>query len=140
MIDITLNGECRRVAPADNLAQLLDQLGFDRRRIAVEINQVVIPQARHGSQGVKQGDAIEIVTLVGGGAPGLDKPLVVGKFTFQSRLITGTGKYASHDLMRACLDASGCAVTTVAIRYRKPRSRRRVWPITGAWSARACRR
>ncbi len=49
----------------------------------------------------------------------LDKPLVVGKFTFRSRLITGTGKYASYELMRDALDASGCEVTTVAIRRER---------------------
>ena len=40
------------------------------------------------------GDAVEIVTLVGGGQE-LDGPLTVGPFTFRSRLFTGTGKYAS---------------------------------------------
>ena len=43
----------------------------------------------------EMGDTVEIVTLVGGGAPDAppaDKPLVVGKFRFQSRLITGTGR------------------------------------------------
>src|SRR5207237_618054 len=60
---------------------------------------------------------------VGGGAPSVgspvDKPLVIGKFTFQSRLITGTGKYASFDLMRDCLAASACEVTTVAVRRER---------------------
>src|SRR5204863_785567 len=69
------------------------------------------------------GDAVEIVTLVGGGSADADvpadKPLVIGKFTFRSRLITGTGKYASYDLMRDCLAASGCEVTTVAVRRER---------------------
>ncbi|HMF14976.1 MAG TPA: thiazole synthase, partial [Gemmataceae bacterium] len=38
---------------------------------------------------------------------------------FQSRLITGTGKYASYQLMRDCLAASGCEVTTVAVRRER---------------------
>src|SRR5260370_6182952 len=48
-----------------------------------------------------------------------DKPLVIGKFRLQSRLITGTGKYASYELMRECLAASGCEVTTVAVRRER---------------------
>jgi thiazole synthase len=52
-------------------------------------------------------------------APPLDKPLVLGKFTFRSRLITGTGKYASYDLMRDCLAASACEATTVAVRRER---------------------
>lgn len=48
-----------------------------------------------------------------------DKPLVVGKFSFQNRLFTGTGKYSTLELMRECLDASGCEVTTVAVRRER---------------------
>jgi thiazole synthase len=52
--------------------------------------------------------------------PQSDKPLVIGKFTFAtSRLITGTGKFASYELMRDCLAASGCEVTTVAVRRER---------------------
>jgi thiazole synthase len=39
--------------------------------------------------------------------------------SFRSRLITGTGKYAGYDLMRDCLAASGCEVTTVAVRRER---------------------
>jgi thiazole synthase len=45
--------------------------------------------------------------------------LVVGKFSFRSRLITGTGKFATYDLMRDCLAASACEVTTVAVRRER---------------------
>ncbi len=48
-----------------------------------------------------------------------DKPLVVGKFSFHNRLFTGTGKYSTLELMRECLDASGCEVTTVAVRRER---------------------
>lgn len=48
-----------------------------------------------------------------------DKPLRIGKFTFASRLITGTGKYKTYDLMRDCLNASCCEVTTVAVRRER---------------------
>ena len=36
-----------------------------------------------------------------------DKPLVLGTHTLQSRLIVGTGKYATFDQMQQCLEASG---------------------------------
>src|SRR5207302_2651589 len=38
---------------------------------------------------------------------------------FRSRLITWTCKYANYDLMRECLFASGCEVTTVAVRRER---------------------
>lgn len=49
----------------------------------------------------------------------LDTPLKVGKYTFQSRLIVGTGKYASFPLMQQCLEASGTDCVTVAVRRVK---------------------
>lgn len=48
-----------------------------------------------------------------------DTPLRVGPFTFRSRLFTGTGKFATYDLMRECMTASGCEVTTVAVRRER---------------------
>ena len=62
------------------------------------------------------------MTLVGGGeheTPPEDKALKVGSFTVRSRLFTGTGKYSTYDLMRDSLAASGCEVTTVAVRRER---------------------
>ncbi len=121
MLHLTINGEPRTLAGALTVAQLLEQLGHDRRRVAVEVNREVVPARRHAEHPLKEGDAVEIVTLVGGGsdAPPQERPLKVGSFTFRSRLITGTGKYATYELMRDCLAASGCEVTTVAVRRER---------------------
>ena len=43
-------------------------------------------------------------------------PFVVGARTFRSRLLVGTGKFASHALMRAAVLASGAEIVTVALR------------------------
>lgn len=123
----TINGEARSLPETLTVAQLLERLGYDRRRVAVEVNGEVVPAARHAEQTLASADRIEIVALVGGGSPpipggdmgGEDKPLVIGKFSFHSRLITGTGKYANYELMRDCLAASGCEVTTVAVRRER---------------------
>ena len=84
----------------------------------------LIPSRSAACWVVRVWDVVEIVTLVGGGAPEpmdppADKPLDIGKFRFLSRLFTGTGKYATYDLMRDCLAASGCEVTTVAVRRER---------------------
>jgi thiazole synthase len=118
MLHFTLNGESRVITQPLTVTELLGQLGYDRRRIAVEINREVVPQARQSTQRLQEGDSVEIVTLVGGGSPE-DKPLVVGSFQFDSRLITGTGKYATYELMRESLEASGCEATTVAVRRER---------------------
>jgi thiazole synthase len=120
MIDITLNGEPNSLSSSLSIQELVEQIGLDPRKIAVEINREVVPKARHAERRLQPGDAVEIVTLVGGGSQvPADKPLKIGTFTFHSRLITGTGKYATYDLMRDCLDASACEVTTVAVRRER---------------------
>ncbi|HVA34343.1 MAG TPA: thiazole synthase [Candidatus Baltobacteraceae bacterium] len=42
--------------------------------------------------------------------------LTIGKYEFHSRLIVGTGKYSSPEIMRAAHEASGAEMVTVAIR------------------------
>ena len=45
-----------------------------------------------------------------------DKPFTIAGKTFGSRLIVGTGKYATHALMKACHETSGSEMVTVAVR------------------------
>ncbi|MEM7680566.1 MAG: thiazole synthase [Planctomycetota bacterium] len=49
----------------------------------------------------------------------LDGPLCVAGRTLASRLIVGTGKYADFETMQKCLDASGAAAVTVAVRRER---------------------
>ena len=48
-----------------------------------------------------------------------DEKLRIGEFEFSSRLLVGTGKYATYELMRDALAASGCEVVTVAVRRER---------------------
>jgi len=45
-----------------------------------------------------------------------DRPLIIAGKTFQSRLMTGTGKYRSIEEMQQSIVASGCQIVTVAVR------------------------
>ena len=45
-----------------------------------------------------------------------DAPLVIGGRALRSRLMVGTGKYPSNDVMVEAIDASGAEVVTVAVR------------------------
>lgn len=45
-----------------------------------------------------------------------DKPIKIGKHSFNSRLFVGTGKYETFPLMADALEASGAEVVTVAVR------------------------
>ena len=66
-MQIQVNGEAIEVEPGRSIAELLVQLQKQARYLAVERNGELVPRARHGEVALVEGDAIEIVTLVGGG-------------------------------------------------------------------------
>jgi sulfur carrier protein len=64
---IAINGESR-VVDADNLAELLERLGYDQPRgLAVALNGRVVPRGEWATRTLDVGDAIEIVGAVQGG-------------------------------------------------------------------------
>jgi thiamine biosynthesis protein ThiS len=66
-IQVTVNGERLLLATGATIADVLRRLALDSRRIAVEHNRRVVPRAEHETQHLNHGDALEIVTFVGGG-------------------------------------------------------------------------
>ena len=64
---ITLNGETRDVAAGLTLATLLDTLGLDRRKVAVERNEAIVPRSAYEQTTIADGDRFEIVHFIGGG-------------------------------------------------------------------------
>ncbi|MEC4812881.1 MAG: sulfur carrier protein ThiS [Scytonema sp. PMC 1069.18] len=69
MSEITLqvNGESRSCSPQTPLPDLLQQLGFNPRLVAIEYNGEILHRQFWTETIAKQGDRIEIVTIVGGG-------------------------------------------------------------------------
>ncbi len=124
MLNIILNGKPYQAAEG-TVQDLLLTLKHDPKRLAIEINHDLVPRTQHAQRSLREGDQVEIVTLVGGGGSdsvttaAMDEPLRVAGFSFASRLITGSGKYSSHDVMRDCLEASGCNALTVAVRRER---------------------
>ena len=64
---LTVNGEVREVPQAATVSHLLDLLEVGAPRVAVEVNHALVPRARHAEHRLAEGDAVEIVTFVGGG-------------------------------------------------------------------------
>lgn len=64
---ILLNGERHELAAPLSVAALLEELGIDTRRVAVERNLVVVRRAVYSTEIVSDGDEIEVVNFVGGG-------------------------------------------------------------------------
>jgi thiamine biosynthesis protein ThiS len=63
---IQVNGDTRDVAARTVLA-LVEELGFDVRKVAVERNLSIVPRSLHGETALAEGDRIELVQFVGGG-------------------------------------------------------------------------
>ncbi|NVB41465.1 sulfur carrier protein ThiS [Pseudenhygromyxa sp. WMMC2535] len=64
---IVLNGEPRTTRDGQTVAELLAELDLDPRQVAVERNRDIVPRAEHGKTVLSEGDALEVVTFVGGG-------------------------------------------------------------------------
>ncbi len=66
-MNITLNGESRTINADLTVAGLIDQLGYQGKRIAVERNGEIVPRSAHDTTPLADGDTLEIVVAVGGG-------------------------------------------------------------------------
>lgn len=67
MISYFLNGEAKKIESGKTLADLIEQLGLTGKRIAVELNQEIIPRGEHATTPIQAQDQIEIVHAIGGG-------------------------------------------------------------------------
>ncbi len=64
---VRINGEHRRVPEATTLNEMINSLGLDPHRVAVERNLAIVPRAAFATLCVEDGDDYEIVHFVGGG-------------------------------------------------------------------------
>lgn len=65
-IQLTLNGEAYAIAPGLTAADLVAQLGLSGRRIAVEINEQIVPKSQLAAA-LAEGNQVEVVHAIGGG-------------------------------------------------------------------------
>ncbi len=66
-MEITVNGQTIKLDEPLTIAQLLQRFGIEPLRVAVEKNRDIVPRKTYAEAAVAPGDAIEIVTFVGGG-------------------------------------------------------------------------
>jgi sulfur carrier protein len=66
-LSVTVNGETMRVPAGASVADLLERLRVANPRVAVERNRAIVPKAQYPTTALAEGDALEVVELVGGG-------------------------------------------------------------------------
>jgi thiazole synthase len=128
---VLLNGRPAELPRGMSLLAYLQGRGVDPQTVVVAVNGAIVPRQEWDALIPKDDDRIEVVHVVAGGAEPLPAraaaaagpaaevrdPLVIAGVVFRSRLICGTGKFPSAEVMNAALEASGCEMVTVAVRY-----------------------
>ncbi|HQQ63810.1 MAG TPA: sulfur carrier protein ThiS [Pseudomonadales bacterium] len=66
-MQIILNGKPVEVADHTTVTALIDQLGLAGKRIAVEVNEDIVPRSAHANHILQADDRVEIVHAIGGG-------------------------------------------------------------------------
>lgn len=66
-LGIRVNGEHRRVPGGISVAEMLNEIGIDPAKVAVERNLEIVPRSTLESVCVEDGDDFEVVHFVGGG-------------------------------------------------------------------------
>ncbi len=66
-MQVVLNGENRVLTPGLSVAGLLQELGIEGRKVAVERNLEIVPKSTFATTLLADGDRLEIVHFIGGG-------------------------------------------------------------------------
>lgn len=66
-MNLTINGE-NQTFFVGTLAALVEQLGMKSDRVAIELNRAIVPREHWAATVLHDGDRLEIVHFVGGGA------------------------------------------------------------------------
>jgi len=66
-IQVHVNGESKQLPPGTSVRGVLDHLGLNPGRVAIEYNLEILPKSRWDATQVVPGDRLEIVQFVGGG-------------------------------------------------------------------------
>jgi sulfur carrier protein len=67
MIQLIINGQTQHFESTLNVAQLLERMTLNNKRIAIEYNGQIVPRSKFKEQTLVDGDQLEIVVAVGGG-------------------------------------------------------------------------
>ena len=66
-LGIRVNGEHKRVPRGISIVEMLNEIGVDPTKVAVERNLEIVPRSTLAQVCVEDGDDFEIVHFVGGG-------------------------------------------------------------------------
>ncbi len=116
---VELNGKGVELPDGATVEEAVEASGAERGAsgLAVAVDGEVVPRAEWARTSIGDGQAIEVVSAIQGGAEGSDPDaLQLGGRRWGSRLILGTGGFRSLESMERAIEASGTEIVTVALR------------------------
>lgn len=66
-MQVTINGDRHQLEDGVSLSELLENLELTGKRVAVEINESIVPKSQHSNWTIQADDTIEIIHAIGGG-------------------------------------------------------------------------
>lgn len=66
-MQVKVNGEAMELPSGATIAALIEQLALAGKRVAVEVNENIVPRSQHPAFTLSEGDRVEVVHAIGGG-------------------------------------------------------------------------
>ena len=66
-MQVQVNGDGIELPAQATLATLIEQMALTGKRLAVEVNEDIVPRSQHPEFRLNDGDRVEIVHAIGGG-------------------------------------------------------------------------
>lgn len=66
-MQVLVNGDPLDLSDGATVAVLVDTLALTGKRLAVEVNEEIVPRSSHADHRLSDGDRVEVVHAIGGG-------------------------------------------------------------------------
>jgi len=66
-MQIQVNGEAMEFGDGATVSDLIQRMALEGKRLAVEVNEDIVPRSEHPQFSLSDGDRVEVVHAIGGG-------------------------------------------------------------------------
>lgn len=66
-MQVQVNGDAMELPEGATLTTLIETMALAGKRLAVEVNEDIVPRSRHSEFTLSDGDRVEVVHAIGGG-------------------------------------------------------------------------
>ncbi|MEE2764402.1 MAG: sulfur carrier protein ThiS [Pseudomonadota bacterium] len=66
-MQVEVNGDAMELPAGSTIGSLIDHMALVGKRLAVEVNEDIVPRSQHQDFALSEGDRVEVVHAIGGG-------------------------------------------------------------------------